>query len=60
LVCLIIFMSDVLLVLRFKSFLPVNWVAVILMPFYQMYIPLIPVFSKLMKNTWKGRDVVKA
>jgi hypothetical protein len=37
-----------------------RWLAVFLMPFYQLYIPLIPVFSLLFKNTWKGRKVVKA
>jgi cellulose synthase/poly-beta-1,6-N-acetylglucosamine synthase-like glycosyltransferase len=60
LVCLILLFADVLLVLRFKPILPMLWVAVFLMPFYQLYIPLIPVFSLLFKNTWKGREVVKA
>jgi len=60
LICLVLFMSDFLLYTRFRNLLPLKWYAILLMPFYQLYIPFIPLLSLIMTSTWKGRKVVKA
>lgn len=59
LINVVLYMSDALLVLRFRQLLPLKWYAFVLMPFYQLYIFIIPVFNLFVRNTWKGRVVVK-
>lgn len=59
LVCLVLLMADCLLVIRFRQLLPLKWYTLLLMPFYQLYIPLILVLSLFVKVSWKGRAVVR-
>lgn len=59
LINLVILMSDALLYVRFRQMLPLKWFTLVLMPFYQLYIFIIPVLNLLVRNTWKGRTVVK-
>ncbi len=60
LICLVLFMSDFLLYMRFRTILTLKWYAILLMPIYQLYIPFIPLLSFIMTSTWKGRKVLKA
>ncbi len=59
LINLVLLMSDALLYVRFRQLLPLKWYTLVLMPFYQLYIFIIPVFNLFVRNTWKGRTVVK-